>query len=803
MFLATFAGKPVQSSLSTVPSGTLPDGAISLYVPSGHEAAHGWLLMQSGDLAAIDLDALGDLTFSLVDEATNATTTRTWRGLVVVREPLCVTAAYDATQLYLVEVADSRHRVRNPYFSVPIAAMYNVSSSAGNGSGGPGVFLPDSLDGGTITGATDATPIVVTSADHGLVTGASVTITGAVGNTAANGTWTITVVDADTFSLDTSVGNGTWTSGGAWAAPWTWAAMVKDIWGNMVPQLGAAPSLPVVPADNPAGWVFYGVPAWDALFQVLRRLGCTVSADLTQPLGSQYGIVQVGGGDAELDAALAAAAPVKLWDGAYLGITRGKEPYGCEVFFHPVQESPALVPPWLGQLPPYSVSVAGPDAAGESGVYTPVWDDMLAVYSGASLTNGAALATRANEITANYFRLLRLDGGARLWQRYSGLLDIAPSSTLKSAAWRCGPAGEGFGAGVYTEVVRHPFHGGEMASGDYQDAGTAQDLVRLGLPTTAGLDTIIALTSAPFTIPAALSTVSVSIEPSPNTSVWMVPAPQTIVITDGTHTAYGLVTAVADLTDFTFEVTRIAAGSAGDTMAAGAQVIISGDPVLPIWSTTVTGVLTTSSQTGGGNKTFVGDIVVEGRTPDIGNPAAPLTLKMDTSLSLGSTFQTWIGYNPTEVFRVDIEGLNMGLPSGGQIGVYFHAQDLVSGSSGDWTWWAANASSMDWGAALQLSCNDLLYGSYGFAGPRPPTIIVSDGHNTTVYEGVWDTSTITSPTSPAVPIAIGANAKAAAGIVVHAGDGPVVADGSGPPGATGKPGQIYYDTTNKAFYFGA
>jgi hypothetical protein len=41
-----------------------------------------------------------------------------------------------------------------------------------------------------------------------------VVVTGVVGNTAANGTWEITVTDANTFTLDNSAGNGNRTSGG-------------------------------------------------------------------------------------------------------------------------------------------------------------------------------------------------------------------------------------------------------------------------------------------------------------------------------------------------------------------------------------------------------------------------------------------------------------------------------------------------------------------------------------------------------------------------------------------------------------
>lgn len=69
-----------------------------------------------------------------------------------------------------------------------------------------------------ITDATNATPIVITSANHGLTTGAVVSISGVGGNAAANGIFTVTVVDANTFSLDGSTGSGAYTSGGAWSA---------------------------------------------------------------------------------------------------------------------------------------------------------------------------------------------------------------------------------------------------------------------------------------------------------------------------------------------------------------------------------------------------------------------------------------------------------------------------------------------------------------------------------------------------------------------------------------------------------
>jgi hypothetical protein len=65
-----------------------------------------------------------------------------------------------------------------------------------------------------ITAASNTSPIQITAANHGYVTGQTITISGVGGNTAANGTWTITVIDANTFSLNASTGNGAYTSSG-------------------------------------------------------------------------------------------------------------------------------------------------------------------------------------------------------------------------------------------------------------------------------------------------------------------------------------------------------------------------------------------------------------------------------------------------------------------------------------------------------------------------------------------------------------------------------------------------------------
>lgn len=67
---------------------------------------------------------------------------------------------------------------------------------------------------GVITDAINDTPIEITSEDHGLTTGDTVTVVNVGGNGAAKGTFTVTVLDADTFELDDSIGDGDYTGGG-------------------------------------------------------------------------------------------------------------------------------------------------------------------------------------------------------------------------------------------------------------------------------------------------------------------------------------------------------------------------------------------------------------------------------------------------------------------------------------------------------------------------------------------------------------------------------------------------------------
>lgn len=95
--------------------------------------------------------------------------------------------------------------------SLPTYRVYGPEGLMTSGTG-----TASFKDSGVVSGATNASPIVITDTAHGLQTGNIITVTGVLGNTAANGTFLVTRVDADTFSLQGSTGNGSYTSGGTW-----------------------------------------------------------------------------------------------------------------------------------------------------------------------------------------------------------------------------------------------------------------------------------------------------------------------------------------------------------------------------------------------------------------------------------------------------------------------------------------------------------------------------------------------------------------------------------------------------------
>ena len=388
----------------------------SLNNPLGKAPARAFVLMTRKSLLALDLDA--NQTLTMGDAIGNAV--RAY-GLVVCKEPIALltpaNTANDPQESCLVELADAgRWLAANPNFRVPVNKQYNVRAPA--------------------YGLAPLPP--------------------------AWATW-------QTYAADT-MQHG--------LIPWTWLAMVQDLWLLLAGQLGAPPAtLPANPGGTPEGWIFPGVSAWEALCQVLDRLGCAVRWNPTAAAG-QYTIVQVGAPDTQAALLLGRVERQnrKIHDTEALGITRGKLPAGARVHFHRVDlchGTEEVVTNLAGSAwqpkSVFTVDVPAPYPDTEPGTLTPVWDDLPALVdtgSPGNLTNLPAMQTRAQERAADLFRTL-LSVGPRSRKIYSGLVAIAPGSTLQGVSWRQ----DGEGAWV-TETVRFVAHVNEC--GEWEECGASQ-----------------------------------------------------------------------------------------------------------------------------------------------------------------------------------------------------------------------------------------------------------------------------------------------------------------------------------------
>jgi len=209
------------------------------------------LAMQAPTATAGSINGLGNAVGGGVAGATSASglikiQTTSAHGLITgdVVTIAGVTGTTEANGTWAITVVDTTHFTlnnsvfTNAYVSGGTVTFDGAVWSSTAQSPGTALVYPDSasvpLDdyyvqftctkagivngtGGTlsVSGATNATPIVITtSSAHKLTTGAQVTIAGVGGNTNANGTWTITVVSSTTFSLNGSAGNSAYTSGG-------------------------------------------------------------------------------------------------------------------------------------------------------------------------------------------------------------------------------------------------------------------------------------------------------------------------------------------------------------------------------------------------------------------------------------------------------------------------------------------------------------------------------------------------------------------------------------------------------------
>src|SRR5574344_739128 len=182
-FTITKIGTDTFSLDGSVGNGTFTTNGTAIIVPvgAGNLINKAYLDANAG---ALKISALGTVS-SNITLATNTVTTADVSGAISITLPTTLVAGNENTVVFDFTTTSSS------------SPTINQDATTVN-----------------ITAASNATPIVITATAHGFNTGDKVYITGVGGNTAANGTWVVTRLTADTFSLNGSAGNGTYTSGG-------------------------------------------------------------------------------------------------------------------------------------------------------------------------------------------------------------------------------------------------------------------------------------------------------------------------------------------------------------------------------------------------------------------------------------------------------------------------------------------------------------------------------------------------------------------------------------------------------------
>lgn len=388
--------------------------------PRGVEPGRGAVLLSRAQLSSLNLNRYHDLTFRVLSgkPATSGAGV-TLKELVCVPPFTCLTPGRedDPAAVYLVPIADKRHLAKMGTWMFPGRMMFNVRA---------------------LSVADEATAAPRTEA---------------------------------TYYKDTT-NSGT---------DWTWATAAQALWADIITILGtkptnssanvwpAWPGLAATPSGKPEDLDYRGWGAWDALCDLLARIGQEPVYNL---FTDTLSIVQTGAADADLTAKLATKASAtkgeQAYDAAPVMANLGLVPAGVWVWFRrrrqylgteKLASSNALDNDYVRD--PYSVFVSAASlgytvtgavtgaAANLKSEFTvrmqPVGYNVAEVVVPADVTEAA---TRANEIANDYYR--NIIGVTPEHYVFREPIDFTPGSACERVAW------SSVGSACRTEIFRRP-----------------------------------------------------------------------------------------------------------------------------------------------------------------------------------------------------------------------------------------------------------------------------------------------------------------------------------------------------------
>ena len=368
--------------------------ANSLTNPLGPVPARGWFLISRGDLNKLNLNASHSVTF-------NAEIGGSYPlyGLWITKaRNLTPGTTGDTKACYLVEVADSRHKLADPYLGIGIKnKQYNVRA-------------PDySADG------TPATNYYSASLNSGSV-------------------WTWLTMVQDLWALMPHLGtvpsalpyNPDGTPEG-WIFPGVsaWKAL-----NTVLYRLGLAVKCDLTLKTNQYSLVQIG-----AADSATDRIISTAEAAKTKIY------------DAEFVEPTATRVPGNV----RLLFHRQNLHYGNE------ETTPRTSAQWATD-PLYFVDQPSGATGADTDLFAPLWDDLPDLLDATdAATNVAGMTSRAADHATAWLGMLQ----TRFHKIFSGVMKIQPGSTLRAVSWRqdlLGLGGTTDPGGLVTEVFRYPYY---------------------------------------------------------------------------------------------------------------------------------------------------------------------------------------------------------------------------------------------------------------------------------------------------------------------------------------------------------
>jgi hypothetical protein len=245
--------------------------------------------------------------------------------------------------------------------------------------------------------------------------------------------------------------------------PWTWSAMIGNLWGQLTP-LGAYPGLPITPTQDVEGWALPGCEGLSSLCDMIEQVGCSLAVDLT--MTAPYSIIVPGAPDP------AFTALTSMWSGAleddleYIDVGSGRVPARVLVYFHRrndyygTEETIRMDALQWTSTPFFTVMVPAPApfaafgaAAGTGTLWCEftVRFDINNVPLPADVTMAMSIAA---ERVGQYYRTISRGTLGFMHQVYSGTIPFAVGSQADGVCWHMD--GQDGRAGWTTECVRGP-----------------------------------------------------------------------------------------------------------------------------------------------------------------------------------------------------------------------------------------------------------------------------------------------------------------------------------------------------------